>query len=42
MKPLKVMDFATFMYQTGLVSTKPSEWHELFHNSRRRPNWTKS
>jgi NitT/TauT family transport system substrate-binding protein len=28
--PLKIMNFATFMYQTGLISTKPADWHEVF------------
>jgi NitT/TauT family transport system substrate-binding protein len=28
--PTKAMDFATFMYRTGLISTQPTDWHELF------------
>jgi len=30
MTPKKFMAFATFMHQTGLISTQPSDWHELF------------
>ncbi len=28
--PLKIMDFATFMHRTGLISTMPTDWRELF------------
>jgi len=30
MTPKKFIDFATFMHRTGLISTKPTNWHELF------------
>jgi NitT/TauT family transport system substrate-binding protein len=28
--PLRILDFATFMYRIGLIATKPSNSHELF------------
>ena len=33
MTPKKIMALATFMYRTGLVSTKPTDWHELFFDN---------
>lgn len=33
MTPKKFMAFATFMNKTGLVSTKPTDWHELFFDN---------
>jgi NitT/TauT family transport system substrate-binding protein len=33
MTPKKVMAFATFMHRTGLLSTKPTDGHELFFDS---------
>ena len=30
MTPKKFMVFAAFMHQTGLISTEPADWHELF------------
>ncbi|WP_161557157.1 ABC transporter substrate-binding protein [Acidisarcina polymorpha] len=30
--PLRIRDFATFMYRTGLISTMPLDSHELFFN----------
>jgi NitT/TauT family transport system substrate-binding protein len=30
MTPKKFMAFARFMKQTGLISTQPTDWHELF------------
>lgn len=31
--PKKFMAFATFMHRTGLISAKPSDWHELFFDN---------
>ena len=33
MTPKKIMDFAAFMNKIGLVSAKPTDWHEMFFDN---------
>jgi NitT/TauT family transport system substrate-binding protein len=33
MTPKKFMAFAAFMNETGLISTKPTDWHQLFFDN---------
>ena len=38
MTPKKFMAFATFMHRTGILSTEPTDWHDLFFDNLKEGN----